>query len=62
MKDQNEIPEDLVKAFHAHLDVCEQCRNNPFALCPTGLKLLETGTMSSCDALRLIDDWAIRES
>ena len=60
MKDETQ--QDPVKAFHDHLDACEQCRNNPFALCPTGLKLLETGTMSSCDALRLIDDWAIRES
>lgn len=22
--------------FHAHLDVCAQCRNNPFGLCEAG--------------------------
>ncbi len=27
--------------FHAHLDVCEQCRKHPFALCPEGCRLLE---------------------
>lgn len=26
--------------FHAHLDQCEQCRNNPFGLCPEGSRLL----------------------
>lgn len=26
--------------FHAHLDVCHQCRTHPFALCATGLALL----------------------
>lgn len=26
--------------FHKHLDVCEQCFNNPFNLCEVGLKLL----------------------
>lgn len=28
------------KAFHAHLDVCKQCANNPFRLCATGDRLL----------------------
>ena len=26
--------------FHAHLDVCPQCRINPFKLCPVGHRLL----------------------
>lgn len=26
--------------FHAHLDVCSQCSNNPFALCQTGSDLI----------------------
>lgn len=26
--------------FHAHLDVCAQCRNNPMFLCVTGARLL----------------------
>lgn len=30
-----------IAAFHAHLDVCEQCRNHTFALCPTGEELLK---------------------
>lgn len=29
-----------IDKFHAHLDVCEQCREHPFALCPTGDTLL----------------------
>ncbi len=27
-------------AFHAHLDVCAQCANHPFQLCPVGAALL----------------------
>lgn len=26
--------------FHAHLDICERCSNEPFNLCPTGARLL----------------------
>jgi hypothetical protein len=26
--------------FHNHLDVCKQCAEHPFALCPEGTKLL----------------------
>jgi hypothetical protein len=26
--------------FHRHLDVCAQCRNQPFNLCPSGYSLL----------------------
>ena len=26
--------------FHAHLDVCERCRKNPFNLCAKGAELL----------------------
>lgn len=35
-----------IDAFHAHLDVCRQCRDNPFALCVEGYKLLETAAAS----------------
>lgn len=31
---------DSMKAFHAHLDVCKQCRDNPFGLCKPGESLL----------------------
>ncbi len=27
-------------AFHAHLDVCEQCREHPFDMCAVGNRLL----------------------
>lgn len=30
--------------FHAHLDVCSQCSNNPFALCQVGSDLLYKAT------------------
>jgi len=30
-----------IDRFHAHLDICSQCRNNPFGLCSTGAKLLK---------------------
>lgn len=28
------------KAFHDHLDLCQQCRDNPFGLCPVGFGIL----------------------
>lgn len=30
--------------FHAHLDECKQCANNPFALCSKGAQLLLAAT------------------
>lgn len=32
--------------FHAHLDGCSRCRNNPFNLCAVGTKLLMECTTS----------------
>lgn len=29
-----------ISDFHAHLDVCQQCENNPFDLCPVGSNIL----------------------
>lgn len=31
---------EQIDRFHAHLDDCSQCRNNPFALCPIGVTLI----------------------
>lgn len=33
--------DDIIKDFHAHLDECVQCRNNPMGLCPLGATLLK---------------------
>jgi len=33
--------DDIIKDFHAHLDDCSRCRNNPMGLCPVGAKLLQ---------------------
>lgn len=30
-----------VDAFHAHLDACQRCENQPFDLCPIGQGLLK---------------------
>ncbi len=38
----SEITYERIKTFHAHLDVCSQCERHPFALCPTGAKLLKS--------------------
>lgn len=27
--------------FHEHLDVCKQCRDHPFGLCPVGQEALK---------------------
>ena len=31
---------DGIDEFHAHLDVCRQCRDNPYGLCWAGERLL----------------------
>ena len=54
MKDKKDS--DPVQNFHKHLDVCSQCRNNPFALCSTGSELLKLGATNSCDILRIFDN------
>lgn len=36
-----DITPGRVDEFHAHLDVCQQCRDNPFDLCPIGATLLK---------------------
>jgi hypothetical protein len=39
------VDRSAADAFHDHLDVCKQCRENPFSLCRVGLPLL-TATMA----------------
>lgn len=36
---------DLLQEFHNHLDVCAQCRNNPFELCSEGDKRLKQAAL-----------------
>jgi len=31
----------ITREFHAHLDVCKRCRDQPFNMCPTGNQLLQ---------------------
>ena len=31
---------ECITKFHAHLDECQQCRENPFRLCKVGAPLL----------------------
>lgn len=31
---------EAAEAYHAHLDVCEQCEQHPFDQCPEGARLL----------------------
>ncbi len=37
---QDERTAEKQQRFHAHLDVCAQCRNHPFELCPAGAAIL----------------------
>ncbi len=44
MQEWAKSQKDLAKRandFHAHLDVCERCRNEPFNLCAEGAKKLQ---------------------
>ncbi|HUV44287.1 MAG TPA: hypothetical protein VMW13_05595 [Dehalococcoidales bacterium] len=36
-----------IDRFHAHLDICSQCRNHCFDLCPTGARLLTEAATGS---------------
>lgn len=36
--------------FHAHLDVCRRCREQPFNLCPTGACLLKEAVPPDAEA------------
>jgi hypothetical protein len=38
--------------FHAHLDECRQCRDNPFALCLEGARLLSETATAAWQAAR----------
>lgn len=38
---QDKDPLNRIKKFHAHLDVCSQCHDNPFGLCSEGARLLK---------------------
>ena len=37
----NKRKQDQADAYHAHLDECVRCKNEPFNQCPTGAQLLE---------------------
>jgi hypothetical protein len=38
--------------FHAHLDVCRRCREEPFNLCTTGLRLALKQAIKFNEALK----------
>lgn len=40
---------ERIKKFHAHLDVCSQCRDHPFGLCRTGASLLKYAATGELD-------------
>jgi hypothetical protein len=41
------MEDEMIDRFHVHLDVCKQCRDHPFELCPTGAELLKGAAMSA---------------
>lgn len=42
-----DCPYCKIDEFHAHLDICSQCRNHPFGLCSTGAKLLKEAAIGT---------------
>ena len=42
----------FIDAFHAHLDECQQCRDNPTNLCETGAILLQMTPLDTKRARR----------
>lgn len=49
---------DDANIFHDHLDVCRQCREQPFNLCPIGEKALKAAIdeLDGLDALKVPQD------
>lgn len=41
--------------FHQHLDHCKQCREQPFNLCPIGLKTLNQAVQDSTPKMTFVD-------
>lgn len=37
--------QDTAADFHAHLDICAQCRDYPFALCAEGARRLQKAAL-----------------
>lgn len=48
---------ERIKEFHKHLDVCRQCANHPFDLCPTGAKLLKEAALNEGEQVVLYKRW-----
>ncbi len=47
MTDNTNSQPMAIAEFHAHLDICSQCEQHPFALCPTGAALLKTAAIGA---------------
>ncbi len=45
MTENMPLPPIGIEEFHAHLDICSQCRHHPFGLCVTGATLLKAATL-----------------
>lgn len=41
--------------FHRHLDQCQQCRDQPFNLCPSGYLLLNQAVQETAPKMTLED-------
>jgi hypothetical protein len=46
---------EWVDRFHAHLDVCKQCEQHPFELCPVGTALLMGKTQAQSSNEQAVD-------
>jgi hypothetical protein len=46
------VIDQAVEHFHAHLDACKRCREQPFNLCATGEKLLKEAALGSVEKIK----------
>lgn len=49
---EEETVYDRIGKFHAHLDVCSQCRNHSFSLCSEGATLLKEAAESADPSMK----------
>ena len=53
MNEAQKKAEAEIEKFHAHLDVCKQCRDHPFDLCPVGAPLLMAAGNAAAQSIAL---------
>jgi hypothetical protein len=50
----------MINKFHDHLDICKQCREHPFDLCPVGVAAMRNAA-AAIHSTRVDENGVLRE-